>query len=111
MRTALLLAFCTLLCGAACAAGSDHGKSATGPAAAGTVLDRATQQSLTPDQVLKQLEEGNRRFVEGRLTPRDYRAQVGGTAEGQFPKATPGSAQNRDRAGHPVRSQTGTSLP
>lgn len=51
------------------------------------VLTQAEQQALTPDEVLVQLKEGNRRFVENRLTPRDYKAQAAATADGQYPKA------------------------
>ena len=51
------------------------------------VMTEAAQAALTPDQVLAQLKEGNRRFVEGRLTPRDYNAQAAATAAGQYPKA------------------------
>jgi carbonic anhydrase len=51
------------------------------------VLTEAAQAALTPDQVLEQLKEGNQRFVEGRLTPRDYNAQAAATATGQYPKA------------------------
>jgi carbonic anhydrase len=45
------------------------------------------QRSLTPAQVLADLKEGNQRFVENRLTPRDYPAQAAATAAGQYPKA------------------------
>ena len=52
-----------------------------------TVLTQAAQQALTPDDVLTQLKEGNRRFVEDRMIPRDYMAQAAATADGQYPKA------------------------
>lgn len=51
------------------------------------VMTEAAQAALTPDEVFAQLKEGNRRFVEGRLTPRDYNAQAAATASGQYPKA------------------------
>lgn len=51
------------------------------------VLTAEAQQALTPDAVLSELKEGNRRFVEGRLTVRDFNAQVAATAGGQHPKA------------------------
>ena len=54
-----------------------------------TVLDAATQQALTPEQVLADLKAGNQRFVEGTLLQRDYLAQAEATAAaGQYPKAT-----------------------
>jgi carbonic anhydrase len=51
------------------------------------VLTREAQLALTPDQILKQLQEGNERFVNNNLTPRDLAAQVSKTADGQYPKA------------------------
>lgn len=64
-----------------------------GPAAAPArepsreVMTAEKQKALTPADVLADLKEGNRRFVEGRLTPRDYKAQAAATAKGQYPKA------------------------
>jgi carbonic anhydrase len=57
------------------------------PAPVTAVLTAEAQQALTPEAVLAELKEGNRRFVEGRLTARDYNAQVAATAGGQHPKA------------------------
>ena len=51
------------------------------------VMTAEAQQALTPESVLADLKEGNRRFVEGRLTDRDFRAQAAATASGQYPKA------------------------
>jgi carbonic anhydrase len=42
---------------------------------------------MTPDDVLADLKEGNRRFVDGKTTSRDWGAQVHATASGQYPKA------------------------
>ena len=59
------------------------------PEIVSTVLDAAAQQALTPDRVLADLKAGNQRFVEGKLTQRDYLAQAAATANGgQYPKAT-----------------------
>ncbi len=57
------------------------------PAPVSDVLTQAEQQALTPDEVLAQLKEGNRRFVEDRMIDRDYLAQASATAGGQYPKA------------------------
>ena len=58
------------------------------PELVSTVLDAATQQAMTPEQVLSDLKAGNQRFVEGALTRRDYLAQASATAAGgQYPKA------------------------
>ncbi len=51
------------------------------------VLTKEKQTQLTPEEVMKILKEGNERFVNNNLTPRDFQAQVQATSEGQFPKA------------------------
>ncbi|WP_290876674.1 carbonic anhydrase family protein [Gracilimonas sp.] len=51
------------------------------------VLTSESQEKLTPDQILQNLKEGNERFVNNSLTPRDYKAQVKATAGGQYPEA------------------------
>ena len=87
-RTLFAAALCAAALGVGCAPSQD-----TGPVARSTpvpvkeVMTAEAQQALTPAQVLADLKEGNRRFVEGRLTPRDYLAQASATVAGQFPKA------------------------
>lgn len=51
------------------------------------VLTQEEQESLSPEQVLTLLTEGNARFVAGDITHRDHRAQVRAAAQGQWPKA------------------------
>jgi len=51
------------------------------------VLSSEEQQSLSPDDVLQQLLEGNRRFVAGTLTLRDHSKLIRAAVNGQFPKA------------------------
>jgi carbonic anhydrase len=51
------------------------------------VLTQAEQDKLTPDEVLRLLKDGNRRFVSGTLTSRDHSKLVREAADGQFPKA------------------------
>ena len=51
------------------------------------VLSAEEQKSLTPDDVLKSLIDGNRRFVAGTLTLRDHSKQIRDAVNGQFPKA------------------------
>jgi carbonic anhydrase len=51
------------------------------------VLSAEEQKSLTPDDVIKSLKEGNRRFVSGTLTLRDHSKQIRDCINGQFPKA------------------------
>ncbi len=52
-----------------------------------STLTQEEQAKLTPDEVLRLLKEGNRRFVSGTLTARDYSKQVQEAANGQFPEA------------------------
>ncbi len=51
------------------------------------VLTQKEQKALTPDDVLRLLKQGNKRFVSGTVTTRDHSAQVRDAANGQFPKA------------------------
>lgn len=51
------------------------------------VLTKDEQDALTPDEVIKSLKEGNKRFTSNDLTARDHNAQVRKTVNGQFPKA------------------------
>jgi carbonic anhydrase len=51
------------------------------------VLTADEQAALTPDEVIKLLEEGNQRFMENDLTARDHSALVRNSSTGQFPKA------------------------
>jgi len=50
-------------------------------------LDKATQSSLTPKEVLKDLMEGNQRYTQTKMESRDYTSQRNDTVGGQFPKA------------------------
>lgn len=52
-----------------------------------TVLTAAQQAKLSPDEVIRLLQEGNARFVNGELTVRDHSKQVRASASGQYPKA------------------------
>lgn len=51
------------------------------------VLTKEQQDALTPDSVIKALQEGNERFATNDLTARNHSQQVRKAAEGQFPKA------------------------
>ncbi len=57
------------------------------PAPITTVQTKETQAAMTPDAALALLKDGNRRFVDGAMLVRDYKAQVAGTASGQYPFA------------------------
>lgn len=45
------------------------------------------QAALTPDKVIALFKEGNDRYVNNNLSPRDYSAQVKNSTNGQFPEA------------------------
>ncbi|QFZ55404.1 carbonic anhydrase [Oceanihabitans sp. IOP_32] len=51
------------------------------------VLTKEKQDALTPDDVVKNLQEGNVRFTNNDLTQRDLSAQRRKTISGQFPEA------------------------
>lgn len=51
------------------------------------VLTKEERDKLTPDEVVKQLQEGNARFVAGDVTIRNHKAQIRQAAGGQSPKA------------------------
>lgn len=51
------------------------------------VLTEEAQESLTPEQVLERLKEGNERFINNNLTLRNYQEQVNRTSGGQYPEA------------------------
>jgi carbonic anhydrase len=51
------------------------------------VITQDKQNQLTPDMVLQSLKDGNKRFVDGKLTQRDYSKQVEQTSHAQYPEA------------------------
>lgn len=51
------------------------------------VMTKEQQEKLTPDDVLNDFMEGNKRFQTGVTTMRDHSQQARNSAEGQFPKA------------------------
>ncbi|WP_336515569.1 bifunctional SulP family inorganic anion transporter/carbonic anhydrase [Pollutibacter soli] len=51
------------------------------------VLDRKTQQKLTPDAIMKLLKAGNERFLKGESTDKYFQSQVSATADVQHPMA------------------------
>ena len=51
------------------------------------VLTKDEQDKLTPDQVIRLLKDGNKKFVSGTLTSRDHSMQVREASNGQYPKA------------------------
>ena len=51
------------------------------------VLTKEEQDKLTPDEVIRLLKDGNKRFVSGTLTSRDHSMQVRQASNGQYPKA------------------------
>lgn len=51
------------------------------------VMTKEQQEKLTPDQVLQEFIEGNKRFQSGTITTRDHSEQARKSAPGQYPKA------------------------
>lgn len=57
------------------------------PVAVSDVLTAEQQAKLTPDDVIRLLQEGNQRFTSNDLTARNHNEQVRKSSEGQYPKA------------------------
>lgn len=51
------------------------------------IIDKEKQSKLSPDAVLNDLMDGNKRFVENQRHSRDYAAQIDKTSGGQWPQA------------------------
>lgn len=51
------------------------------------VMTAEDQEEITPEQIIQGLKDGNERYVNNNLTPRDLPSQVKATADGQFPEA------------------------
>jgi MFS superfamily sulfate permease-like transporter len=51
------------------------------------VLDKQTQENLTPRQIIDLLKAGNERFLNGKLGEKYYRHQINATSFGQHPMA------------------------
>ncbi|MCP1301258.1 carbonic anhydrase family protein [Chryseobacterium sp. S0630] len=51
------------------------------------VMTKETQEKLTPDEILKELVEGNKRFQRGNITLRNFNEQARKCAIKQYPKA------------------------
>jgi len=52
-----------------------------------TIITKENQRAMTPQSVLTDLLEGNKRFTDAKNEDVDYLAQVKQTVDGQFPKA------------------------
>lgn len=48
---------------------------------------KAVQSAMSPEHALKQLEDGNKRFISGKTRERDYPSEISETAGAQFPFA------------------------
>lgn len=51
-------------------------------------ITQEEQASITPDEVIQRLKDGNARYVAGQNTNRDLMAEVNQTSTGQYPIAT-----------------------
>ena len=51
------------------------------------VLTSADQKALTGERVIEDLKEGNKHYVQNRLTANDYLGMLHSSAQGQFPEA------------------------
>ncbi len=71
----------------ACTAHSPAEKMNHEEALVSKILTKEQQDKLTPDDVIRLLKEGNRRFVANQYTNRDHSELVRHAAMGQYPKA------------------------
>ena len=62
--------------------------STTAPSGGYVTMDKSAQASMTADNAVKMLKDGNRRFVSGTMIQRDLMKQVKATGYGQYPLAT-----------------------
>ncbi|MCM4154886.1 carbonic anhydrase [Gramella sp. AN32] len=51
------------------------------------IINKEKQDKLTPSAVLNDLMDGNKRYMENKMHPRDYASQISKTSGGQWPKA------------------------
>ena len=65
----------------------DTTKSSTAHASREHVLTSAEQKTLTPDQVIEDLEKNNEHYVQNHLTANDYIGMMHSSAQGQYPEA------------------------
>ena len=66
---------------------TDTTKAANQPILREKVLTATQQAALRPDDIIKALKEGNKRFTNNNLTLRDHSAMVRDASAGQYPKA------------------------
>lgn len=52
-----------------------------------TTINKEAQSALTPEEALKDIMQGNERFITKNMHQRDYTSQRGTTVSGQYPKA------------------------
>ena len=67
--------------------GAGFGWLASGEVAYAAALTREQRDSMTPDQVMEELRQGNERFRTGKMQAHDYLAQKRASAAGQYPAA------------------------
>jgi carbonic anhydrase len=88
----MLKVIASWIIGAAAASSVGCSTSASAPAAKAAIVSapmtQTEQQSMTPDQALARLVDGNRRFTTGKSLHRDYIGEARATAAGQYPFAT-----------------------
>lgn len=72
---------------AACSAQTSENQNGESAALSDEVLTKEAQDALSPEEILQGMKDGNERFRNNNLTPRDYQAQVRATTDGQYPEA------------------------
>ncbi len=66
---------------------SEHSHDAVVAEKVKTVMTKEMQEQMTPDEALKDLMDGNKRYLDNQMINRDLPAQITATSDGQYPKA------------------------
>jgi len=86
LKVISLLVICALAA-SACTSNEDSQQMNNERTLVSEVVTSEKQSSLTPDEIIQGMKDGNERFINNNLTPIDYKAQVQATAGGQYPEA------------------------
>lgn len=82
-----ILIFTVVLFTFACNTQSEDMGSASQFETISDVITAEAQDSLTPEQIIERLKEGNERFINNELTLRNFQEQVSNASGGQYPEA------------------------
>lgn len=85
INSSLIVLF--LIFATSCIKSNNDSKNSTDQKTVREVMTKTVQEATTPNNVLSDLMEGNKRYFNNSLERRDFPAQVKATTSGQYPKA------------------------